>query len=386
MTTREKQIYDLISTNPMITQDEIAERLSITRSSVSVYITNMMKKGIIAGRGYILEGEEEELSPVSIGTVAVDFYETVENQQSDVNVFDNAELDMYFGGCGKNVAEHLRMLEYKPKIISAIGNDVLGRELVNDCNRNGLDVSSCITVNNHSTASYMEIKQSGSDTLYMGLSNWKINYELTPDVFVSRQRILSKASAIILDDSIPVESVEYLHNLYGKDKLILQSTARLPLYRAILSKFGLIITDVNYLALLFGISADKEKDPLLARNIASLLREYGVEKCIFTFGPDKTCYLYNDRLYYFTANFLDDLVEQPINQRFSTARSAMAAVAFYCIDRGYTIESTLRHVATARHHIAVFGRISNYPLTANYIVQHLNHLEDHHQIFRISAE
>ena len=54
MTQREKQILDLIAANPMISQQELADQLNITRSSVAVHISNLLKKGYIAGKGYVL--------------------------------------------------------------------------------------------------------------------------------------------------------------------------------------------------------------------------------------------------------------------------------------------------------------------------------------------
>ena len=37
----------------MISQQELADRAGITRSSVAVHISNLMKKGCIAGKGYM---------------------------------------------------------------------------------------------------------------------------------------------------------------------------------------------------------------------------------------------------------------------------------------------------------------------------------------------
>ena len=84
MTKREQQIYDLITSNPFISQDEIASELHITRASVSVYITNMIKKGIIIGRGYFLEAQKthENRQPVCIGTTAVDLFGEVSDEQT----------------------------------------------------------------------------------------------------------------------------------------------------------------------------------------------------------------------------------------------------------------------------------------------------------------
>lgn len=54
MTQRERQILQWIEADPMISQEALAERAGITRSSVAVHISNLMKKGYIAGKGYVL--------------------------------------------------------------------------------------------------------------------------------------------------------------------------------------------------------------------------------------------------------------------------------------------------------------------------------------------
>ena len=46
MTNREREVLKLIESNPMISQEEIASILGITRSSVAVHISNLMKKGV----------------------------------------------------------------------------------------------------------------------------------------------------------------------------------------------------------------------------------------------------------------------------------------------------------------------------------------------------
>ena len=66
MTQRERQILQLIEQNPMVSQQELADRLQITRSSVAVHISNLMKKGHIAGKGYIGKPTEADLAFSSI--------------------------------------------------------------------------------------------------------------------------------------------------------------------------------------------------------------------------------------------------------------------------------------------------------------------------------
>ena len=52
MTDREQEILEIIKENPMVSQQELADILNITRSSVAVHIKNLMKKGYITGKGY----------------------------------------------------------------------------------------------------------------------------------------------------------------------------------------------------------------------------------------------------------------------------------------------------------------------------------------------
>ena len=54
MTHRERQLLRWIEENPMISQQELADKAGITRSSAAVHISNLMKKGYIAGKGYIV--------------------------------------------------------------------------------------------------------------------------------------------------------------------------------------------------------------------------------------------------------------------------------------------------------------------------------------------
>ena len=54
MTKREQQILAMIRENPLISQATIADRLGISRPAVAGHIMNLVNKGIIKGRGYVI--------------------------------------------------------------------------------------------------------------------------------------------------------------------------------------------------------------------------------------------------------------------------------------------------------------------------------------------
>ena len=58
LTDRERQIIEFIRRDPMIGAQALADRLGSTRSAVLVHLSNLGKKGVLLGRGYILREEQ----------------------------------------------------------------------------------------------------------------------------------------------------------------------------------------------------------------------------------------------------------------------------------------------------------------------------------------
>ena len=103
MTKREQEILSWIRENPLISQQELAQRAGITRSSVAVHISNLMRKGLIRGRGYLL-GEGAYVAVV--GAVNVDIGGTPDSAlvPADSNP---GRVTVTLGGVGRNIAENL---------------------------------------------------------------------------------------------------------------------------------------------------------------------------------------------------------------------------------------------------------------------------------------
>ena len=51
MNSNERAILDILAKHPLASQNDIADALGITRSSVSVYISHLIQEGYILGRG-----------------------------------------------------------------------------------------------------------------------------------------------------------------------------------------------------------------------------------------------------------------------------------------------------------------------------------------------
>ena len=151
MTQRERQILQLIESNPMISQQELADELGITRSSVAVHISNLMNKGHIAGRGYVLRSGSYA---VVVGGVNVDiggrsFAPLVEADSNPGTV------QISLGGVGRNIAHNMSLLGTDVRMLTAFGDDVHGQRVAASCAELGIDASHACRVTGGTTSTYL---------------------------------------------------------------------------------------------------------------------------------------------------------------------------------------------------------------------------------------
>ena len=69
LTDREQEIVALLRRDPLIGSEAIAAALGTTRAAVNVHLSNLGKKGVILGRGYVLS---EQQSVVVVGGANMD--------------------------------------------------------------------------------------------------------------------------------------------------------------------------------------------------------------------------------------------------------------------------------------------------------------------------
>ena len=61
LTHRERDIVDLLREHPLLDAAAIAERLGATKGAVSVHLSNLTRKGVILGRGYVVRPEAQSV-------------------------------------------------------------------------------------------------------------------------------------------------------------------------------------------------------------------------------------------------------------------------------------------------------------------------------------
>lgn len=117
-----------------------------------------------------------------------------------------ARIRSSFGGVARNLAENLARLGHPVQLITAVGQDAAGTQLLEQLGEVGVDTSHVIHSERHPTGTYLAVL--GSDgNLQFGLDDMRVITELTPDYFDSRPDLFKNCGAVFLDGNLSRESL-----------------------------------------------------------------------------------------------------------------------------------------------------------------------------------
>lgn len=117
------------------------------------------------------------------------------------------QVRMSPGGVARNVAENLARLGVEVTLMTAVGDDPAGRQLLEQASQAGIDVNHALTVVGSRTGVYLAMltPQGG---LHLALDDMGVVQALTPEYLGARRKVLEGAQAIFLDANVPTESLE----------------------------------------------------------------------------------------------------------------------------------------------------------------------------------
>ncbi|MEG1459088.1 MAG: carbohydrate kinase [Acetivibrio sp.] len=283
MTERESQIYQWIKENPMITQQEIADRASITRSSAAVHVSNLMKKGMIRGKGYVLQ---EENYITVVGAVNVDISGTPDQQLMDGDS-NPGKMRISFGGVGRNIAENISRLGGHAEMITVLGDDFYAAEIEKSCRTLGIELQHTLRVTGESTSTYLCINNEKGD-MAVAVSDMGIYEKLTPEYLESKMPMINKGRLLVIDANIPEESIVYLAEMCSVPIFAEPVSTRKALkFSKVLNRIYLLKPNLLELELLSGRQVKNKKELDLAMDI---LLEKGVKNLTVSMGSNGVYY------------------------------------------------------------------------------------------------
>lgn len=277
MTQRERQILQLIEADPLISQQDIAQKLGITRSSVAVHISNLTKKGCIAGRGYVLRSGSYA---VVAGGVNVDIggrsFAPLVGSDSNPGT-----VSVSLGGVGRNIAHNLALLGTEVQLLAAYGDDLNGERVAASCSELGIDLSHALRVPGGTTSTYLYIADNYGE-MNLAVSDMEICKQVTPAYLASQLSIIQNAQVVVADTNLSEEALRYLVDNSPVPVFIDPvSTVKAEKLRPILNKIHTLKPNRLEAALLSGVEIRTNDDVAKA---ADKLLEMGVHRLFISLG------------------------------------------------------------------------------------------------------
>ena len=335
MTRREEEILKLLRENPFINQEEIARILGITRSSVGVHIANLMKKGKIKGRGYILSADEPEVTV--IGGANIDIYgfpyEKLRLQDSNPG-----KVKINVGGVARNIAENLARLGVATRLITAIGDDFYGKYISERCREAGVNTEEILTVSGESSSVYLAVMDETGD-MAVAVAGMDILNHLDLDFLKKKLSIINSSPVCVVDTNLPVKSLEFLINNAPKTEFFLDgvSVTKALKLKELRGKFYAVKLNKLEAEGVTGENLNTEAGLLKA---AHFFLDKGIKQVYFTLGAQGVFYANTKSRGKITLPPV-----QPVNT--SGAGDAFTAAIVYSYLKGYDIDRAARFGAAA---------------------------------------
>ncbi len=184
------------------------------------------------------------------------------------------------GGVGRNIAENLARLGIAVDLLSVVGDDAFGKQLLASTAEAGVGVSSVVTVPGQCTATYLAMHQPDGEVA-MAVNDMGILESLTP-AECARSKVLENTGAwLLLDCNLPEATIAYLLRLGRKVAVDGVSVAKCRRIAGALSSIHLLKLNHLEAAALSGLPVDTSEQCIAA---VQYFLDSGVELVLISFG------------------------------------------------------------------------------------------------------
>jgi len=205
LTHREREIVELLRTDPLLDAAALAERLGATKASVAVHLSNLTKKGVILGRGYVVRPERR--SVVVVGGANMDV-KAHSRHKAVLRTSNPGAAVTTPGGVGRNIAENLARLGTPTHLVAPVGRDAFGEELVAHTRAAGVVVDHLVHADD-ATGTYLAVMDSDGELL-VAVSNMDVTDRLTVRQLAGSRDLIAHSDLLVIDGNIPPAPVAWL--------------------------------------------------------------------------------------------------------------------------------------------------------------------------------
>jgi pseudouridine kinase len=239
------------------------------------------------------------------------------------------------GGVARNIAENLARLGVPVSVMSRIGNDLSGDEILKRLSDLSIDVSGITRSTRFSTASYTAFLASDGEMVLAG-ADMEIYEEITPALLESYLSGSQPGQWIVFDTNLSPETIQFLaHHLPQSTQLfgIPVSGQKVGRLREVLPQLGGLILNLDELRILCETSISSPSE--IQANCLELVKR-GLSWVIVTSGGEGISIAERTDFYHV-----------PVQKRFKSidvtgAGDSFAAGVFYGLHQGHGLLDSIR--------------------------------------------
>ena len=192
------------------------------------------------------------------------------------------------GGVARNVAENLARLGHAVRLVSAVGDDLLGQSLLQATHSAGVDVEGCFVLPGRASGAYVSL-QGADGEMALAVNDMDIMDALTPERLAVHAAQLRDACAIVLDCNLPPAALQWLFAQPRKGPVFADavSSVKAARLRPWLAQVHTLKVDRAEAQALCGMPVQSLEQ---ARSAAAWFVDQGVRLLALTLGAQGVCW------------------------------------------------------------------------------------------------
>jgi pseudouridine kinase len=158
-----------------------------------------------------------DLPVLVIGAAGLDMIGRVKSELKS-HTSNPAQIRLAFGGAARNVAENLLHLGTQVNLITVVGNDDPGKQLIDTIAKAGANVEAVVHSSLHPTGAYLGILSSDGKLVY-GLDDMRLMAELSPQRIYAREKLFRESAIVFIDANLSKETLRAVFSIARKVKI-----------------------------------------------------------------------------------------------------------------------------------------------------------------------
>lgn len=199
---------------------------------------------------------------------------------NDSNIGD---INIGFGGVGRNIADNLNKLIPNIQMITVLGNDEHSKSIKTDLENKGIDISNSL-ICDCPISTYLSILNEKREMI-AAIADMKILKFLSLDFLKTKIEVIKNSEIVVIDTNLETETLQFLSSIKNKNQIFVSDTVSVKKAKKladILKNIDILKTNTLEIKSLTGI-----EDVDLA---CKFLIDNGVKMLFLTLGKDGVKY------------------------------------------------------------------------------------------------